>query len=371
MSFFKLWKEQVLTKGHLAYDVRSFSSYTKSQIEVEYNRDGEKPPQINMGCYLSRETGLPIFYVTYPGSIIDKSHMPFMMAYNNELGIGDVIFVMGSVFGTKTNIQWLHSQETRYVLAIDRFHKITRAAVDQARDSLNSTRYQIDGNVFGRTIKSRFYGVKSDMHVFFDRDLADIQQAELYRHVVSKGETLEQLSKIYPKEVRAYARFYNIKINKDNSFDYSINSDNIDLINKYSGYFCILSNLQTDISEILEIYRKKDIIERNFYDIKNFTDMLILKTHNDETTNGKLFCAFIALIVFMKINEQLKKNQEATGKRPWSVEKLVMELEKIKVINFSDGTNLINPVTKKQREVLAKFGISENDLKSSILEACP
>jgi hypothetical protein len=98
MSFFEAWLGRAMTCGYLAYDVTSISSYSKEIHDVEwgYNRDGEKLPRINLGCYLSQDTGLPLFYVTYPGSIVDKSYMPYMMSYNNILNIKtkNIVFIM-------------------------------------------------------------------------------------------------------------------------------------------------------------------------------------------------------------------------------------------------------------------------------------
>jgi transposase len=82
MAFFKLWTRERAGDRYLAYDVTSFSSYAKGIEDTEwgYNRDGDKLPQVNLGCYMGYESALPLFYVTYPGSIIDKSHMSCMMA---------------------------------------------------------------------------------------------------------------------------------------------------------------------------------------------------------------------------------------------------------------------------------------------------
>lgn len=121
MNFFRNWVKINLTSSYIAYDVTSFSCYGKEVTDAEwgYNRDGEKLPQINMSCYLLHESGLPVFYVTYPGSIVDKSHLPYMMAYNDELQIKDVVFVMDRGFCTTTNIQWLNSQDYRFFAKVN------------------------------------------------------------------------------------------------------------------------------------------------------------------------------------------------------------------------------------------------------------
>jgi transposase len=69
--------------------------------------EGNVLPQINMGLYIGQTSRLHVFYVTYPGSIVDKSHLPSMMAYNVNLGITDIRFVMDRGFVSTANIEYM------------------------------------------------------------------------------------------------------------------------------------------------------------------------------------------------------------------------------------------------------------------------
>ena len=120
MEFFKAWININKNIKYLAYDVTSFSTHAKSIIDSEfgYNRDGESLPQINLGCYLAYETKMPIFYTTYQGSIVDKSNLPYIMQYNKDLNINNVIFVMDRGFCSTSNIMWMHIDGIRYLIAV-------------------------------------------------------------------------------------------------------------------------------------------------------------------------------------------------------------------------------------------------------------
>jgi transposase len=368
MKFFKKWLANNETNGLLAYDVTSFSSYAKgiNDAELGYNRDGDKLPQINMGCYHSYQSGVPLFFVTYPGSIVDKSHMPYMIAYNEELGIDGVSFVMDRGFCTTSNLKWLHSHKMKYVIAVDNYHKTTREAIDEVRDEITSLRNRIANGIYSKTIISRFYGVKSEMHVYYVAKNAERLKKDLFRLAVSKGEILKQIKKITPNEIKRFSYFYDIDVKKDGSFTFSLNYNKIDEAAKNCGFFCILSNTLLKNKEIYLIYRRKDIIEKDFDNIKNRIDMKRMHSHNDETTNGKLFCAFIASITTSQMAEPLRKINDSSGKRRLSKRGLITELEKIKLISLSSGKRLMNPLTKRQREILAAFGLSEVELKSYV-----
>jgi transposase len=366
MRFFRNWVQRVLTGGFIAYDVTSFSCYGKSIEDAEfgYNRDGDKLPQINMGCYFSYESGLPVFYVTYPGSIVDKSHLQYIMQYNDELQIKDVIFIMDRGFCSTSNLQWFHKNKYNYILAVEKFHNAGRLAIDEVRDGLVVLLNRVQDGIYAKSIHSRFYGVASNMHIFYNNELAEKQRTILFKEVEDKGNILHQLSQITSHEAKKYKKFYDIKIDDKGTFTYFINYDKVNNEAINAGYFCILSNLNYKSSEILNIYRRKDSIEKGFDDIKNFIDMKKMRTHTDLTTNGKLFCSFIALIASSQISEKLRLFNEAGGHRRISKHKLICELEKIKVIIHGSTRRLMNPPTKLQRELLVSLGIAEAKLQS-------
>jgi transposase len=369
MAFFKAWLDLNDTGGYLAYDVTSFSTYAKNITDSEFgfNRDGEKLPQINLGCYHAFQSKLPIFYVTYPGSIVDKSNMPHIMKYNKELNIKDIIFIMDRGFCSTSNLEWLHSQHIPYVMAVETGHKTTQAAIDLVRDNIDTYQYRCTESVYGRMIHSRFYGVTTNMHVFYSPELHEHKRWDLYRLIDSQKQTLEQITKMTPKQAKRYKRFYDITIGPNGDVTFSVNYDKIAKEEEYCGFFCICSNTDFKTSKILEIYKRKDLIEKGFDDIKNHIDMKRLRTHNDDTTNGKLFCAFIALIASSIITDKLHIMNLAGGKRRLSKRSLVSELEKIKVVLLSDGHHLMNALTKKQRDILDAFGFDEATLRSYAL----
>ena len=43
---------------------------------------------------------------------------------------------------------------------------------------------------------------------------------------------------------------------------------------------CILTNVKTDSVELLDIYRRKEVVENCFDDLKNRPDMRRLRTHS-------------------------------------------------------------------------------------------
>jgi transposase len=364
MAFFKSWIAIQPHTQYLAYDVTSFSSYAKGIEETEwgYNRDGDKLAQINMGCYLGEESGLPVFYVTYPGSIVDKSHMPYMMAYNKELGIRNVSFVMDKGFCSTANLQYMRDSHIPFIMGIEMRHKATRKALDTVREDIASMRNRLD-DVYARSIRSRFYGVDSTMHIYYCPSLAEQQRSDLQRTVENMEVKLAQLTlaQLAERDVKRYSSFFDIKHNADGSLSFCRNYSKIDFAARNNGFFCLLTSTALTSAEVLKIYRRKDIIEKGFDDLKNHIDMKRMHTHTGVTTDGKLFCAFISLIA---ASEMTNKLLSLDRRKAMSKNDVISELEKIKIIHTLDGKRLMNPITKTQRAIFEAFELNENNLRA-------
>ena len=351
----------------MAYDVTSFSSYSEGIADLEwgYNRDGEKLPQLNLAMYLGVNSRLPVFYRTYPGSIVDKKHLPAMMAGNAELGVGGVTFVMDCGFVSTGNLQYMHGESFPYVIGLESFKKAARNAIGELRGELASSRSWIGGGVHAAAKKGMFYGVYSQINVFRDADRAAAAEADMHRRLDADEERLAQMPEITRAEAKRYSkRGFSIDRAGDGTFSFSRDWAAIDAAAENLGYFCILtSELGADPAEVLATYRRKDEVEKAFDEVKNHLDMRRLRTHRQETTDGKLFCAFVALIARMRIENAL--GEWMRGNR-MTMERVMREFAKVRCVQGADGKRMLNPLTKKQREIYELMGFSEDDVRAFV-----
>ncbi|MDR3203711.1 MAG: transposase [Deltaproteobacteria bacterium] len=361
MAFFKRWAARQSPATFMAFDVTSFSTLAKgvATSEFGYNRDGERIPQINIGCYVSENSRLPVFYVTYNGSIVDHCALPSMMAYNAELGVSKASFVMDRGFCSTNNVKYMDSNGHDFIIGVEKRHKTPRMALELLRSELTKVANQIDSGLFAMSKKGCFYGTTSTMHVYYAQDLSDAQTDALFRSIDDEESRLAQKRKLTPMEAKEYSNHFAIVLSSDGSFTFKRDLDRIEQAAKHCGYFYLLSNTALDKVEVLAKYRQKNVIEKSFDDLKNYVSMKRLNTHNTETTDGKLFCAFIALIVTSEIEVKLgkfmrKKRIDKAG--------LFREMEKICVISNDKGWRLMNPVTKTQRTIMEEIGLNEKDL---------
>ncbi|MDR3204368.1 MAG: transposase [Deltaproteobacteria bacterium] len=138
MAFFKSWAARQPPATFMAFDVTSFSTLAKgvAASEFGYNRDGERILQINIGCYVSENFRLPVFYVTYNGSIVDHCALPSMMAYNTELGVSKVSFVMDRGFCSTNNVKYMDSNGHDFIIGVEKRYKTPRMALELLQSEL-------------------------------------------------------------------------------------------------------------------------------------------------------------------------------------------------------------------------------------------
>lgn len=138
LAFFNEWIKKVYSQEYIAYDVTSISSYSERMESLEwgYNRDKERLTQINMGMYYGEESGLPLYYRIYPGSITDKTYLKYMAEDTDLISHEKVKFVMDRVFYSAENLQYLAEKGVRFLIALPNSLKYCRELIEKHRDEI-------------------------------------------------------------------------------------------------------------------------------------------------------------------------------------------------------------------------------------------
>ena len=166
-----------------------------------------------------------------------------------------------------------------------------------------------------------------------------------------------------PEKKLRYDKYFFINRSKDGKLGFRRNPAAIDKELSRCGFFMIAeTDFTKTTSEVLDIYRCRDVVEKSFDNLKNELDMRRLYVHSDEVAEGKAFCAFIALIVRSHIQNVL---QEYMCSRKYTFRKVILELNKAKVIiapKASNGCRLLNPPTKTLKDIFALLALDPESL---------
>jgi transposase len=154
-----------------------------------------------------------------------------------------------------------------------------------------------------------------------------------------------------------YDRFFRIKRTPKRGLTVAYNNAEIQKYRKrYAGFFCILTNVKMDSGDVLEVYRRKDIVENCFDDLKNSLDMKRLRIHSSEAMDSRLFIQFLAVILISKIRMVAKESKDL---RYLSVREIMEAMESIVRITYSGRYgSAISENGPLQRSIIEAFGLS-------------
>jgi len=365
-QFYRIWVDRSKEHEYTAYDVTSISTYSKGidLAEPGYNRDGEQLPQINLAMFYGAESQLPLYFEVYNGSVNDMTRLKFTVDCANKLGVSRTKFVFDRGFVSTDNMSYMHSNGYRYVTAMRASQTETKRLIDECMADLRLSENRIPtANVYAKSIPTEVCGFSTTAHVYWDVD----KQAEDTNEMFARIQQLEARLKDMNKSKRVpslYNAYFDVTQGQPGTVSYVLDNRKVDEHARRCGCFVLLTNDETlSSSEALSLYRWRDEIEKHFNQFKNGLEFKRLRTHINSTTDGKMFVGYIALILRSYLLRRIR--DKFPKKKRMTVEKVLRELGKIKVIRFSDSTQLLTPITKLQRTILDALSLSVHGLQDA------
>ena len=366
-KFLKAWAGENDANEYVVFDITSFSSYAKKLdlLEWGYNRDREKLPQINFGIIYGEPSALPLFYTRYAGSIKDVSTLHNMVEYLKWLVLSDTLFVLDRGFFSSYNLKRMDAN-MRFIIGLPYTNKHAVALIGKHKNDL-----ALHSNAF-RLNKQIMYGVVNRIeigskryysHLYLDekrrveeRERFLSKVLELEKKVEEPGlcENIEELQGFLSDTVKGWNKIFEI-IQRDGRYMIKRKEKAFEAQLEKMGTMILLSNKRFDGKEVLRLYRRKDVIEKFFDNMKHDLERKRLRIHTQETFEGRLFLDFLALIIYSKISSVMRK--EGINK-DFTVQELMYDFKKIKLIRLGTKKMIITEVSKKQRELFQSFNIS-------------
>ena len=198
------------------------------------------------------------------------------------------------------------------------------------------------------------------VHLYYDPEKALRESTALYELLEAQENDLKSMEEPPDRKLH-YDKYFYINRSKDGKLGFIRNFKAIDEELRCCGFFLIAeTDFKKTTAEILEIYRRRDVIEKSFDNLKNELDMKWLRSHSTKTAEGKIFVSFLALIVQAYLLKQLKDYMQ---KNNLTLHNILLELDKMKAIQYpgSHAPRLLNPLTRRQREIYDGLAIPAPD----------
>lgn len=363
MDFFRTWIYARNHSEYIAYDVTSISSYSKEieALEWGYNRDKESLPQLNFAMYYGQQSMLPLYYCVYPGSVPDKTHLNYMLRDNELIGLKRTKYVLDRGFFSADNLRFMTDAGARFIISVPNSTSFAKELIDKYRNQIvNRSECKLGKELpYAKAVVREDFGIRVKAHIYYNPIKAAAEEEILFAEIERCEHALKEMSEPPPQTLH-YDRYFKINRKTGGGFGFIRDNEKINATILRLGFFIIVeTDFEASSYEILVTYRRRDVVEKSFDDLKNELDMKRLHCQSNETTDGKMFIAFFALILRSCMQNKLRGYLSETG---LSFSSVLKELRKLKYVHTRNGKKLLSPVTKKQRDILNACGLSADGL---------
>lgn len=363
-EFSQLWAQKRHDDKFVVFDITSISSYSKliEIVEWGYNRDKEKLPQINFGMVYGQPSLLPIFYTLYPGSIRDVSTLENVLQFLAEFPFKKVTFIMDKGFYSRDNLFEMKSRGLHCIMALP-------FTVDEAGKLIEKHQKEIDDiSKAIRVNKQVLYCVKDKIridhrifnaYVYFDKRKRLEAEERLVEKLMEAEEKIQRRQFRNSEAVRSYLadhcdelrRFFHIR-RENGAFVLRREKGSIENLLMQTGYLVILSTRNMKIRDVILLYRNKDCVEKCFDTMKNELSTNRLRVHSRESMEGRLFISFLALILLSWIHKRMREKDLT---KRYTVDEVMFEMKKLKIIELKEGRQVLTEITKSQRDLFKQL----------------
>ena len=374
-------------KIYVSYDSTNRHSTAGDIQMVEFGKpkDGKTDiPIINQGIAYDCTFREPLFYDSYPGSIVDVSMITHMVEKAVSYGYENIGFILDRGYFAKENLFFMDYHNYDFVIMAKGNVDFIRGLIEDAMGTFELEREFLipKFHLQGTTVKKKIFEDDDRdqirfIHVYYNELVAAIERRKLEEQITRWEKELTKCleKKVLSCSLDSYGRFFKFKFNEQNQLEsFSANNRAIEDEKFWYGYFCIITSSEMTAAEALKLYKGRDSSEKLFMIDKSFLGNHCYRVESQSSKDSKEWIGFVAEIVRNKIytclmnckdNNQIKSNE-------LTVPAILGELEKIEISRqLEGGYHLSYPLTKKQKIILSEcFNISRENAMTRLLDLC-
>lgn len=287
----------------LIYDLSYvFSDSNNLQIaEKGYNGKRNFNHQINIALFSGIDSKLPLMIRGIPGSVKDVKTLEKSLT---ELDIKNAILILDRGFISEDILPLFDERRINYVQPLRRNSNFYQVRIHFTKRFSYHDRFIHCGK---RKVKNHW------IYSFKDTMLATFEEAELYKKLDSN----------------------------------LIEKDNFSVKIKKSGMILIRSNLDVEPEDVYGLYKSRDLVEKHFETFKSELSADKLYLQDTFSLFGHFFIAFLALYLYCRIMNILKK---ANLNAKYSPKDVLIKFSKIFEI-ITDAQPIFTEVPKQVRKI--------------------
>lgn len=373
-GFINAWNAAMDKKQriYVSYDSTNKNCQGKNISWAEYGhaKDDDSKPIVNLTCAYNQTTQTPLDYESYCGSINDMSQFEYFIQKLAKHGYVNFGLILDRGYFDEYNIQKAEEMDASVIMMAKGKEELFGSIVDKVKGTFEGKYVNKMGgyNTYGTTVKCKIFDSDTKdryIHVCYNTNKAAAEEAGFYNKLKEYEDDLKKhIGFKYTPSKNVLKYFKLVKNSNGVLISFEKNLDAIDKRISRCGYFCILTTEEMTALEAFTLYKGRDCSEKLFRADKSFIGGNCIRVHSDNSMQGKFFIEFIALVIRNRMHNLIKELIVKRGKKLnyYNVTSAIAELEKIELVRGADGTySLDHAITKRQRELLAAFGISEEE----------
>ena len=375
IQFLNEWyaKRDHREKVYISYD----STNKKSQageidmVELGHAKEGIEEDIFNYAVAYDRNNREPLFYESYPGSIVDVSQLQHTLKKAKSYGYEHIGFILDRGYFCKENIRFMDDNGYDFVIMVKGMKSLVSSLILEVQGSFeNDRRNSIRAfKVSGTTVKRKLYAGDNKeryFHIYYD-DGKKAGERENFEDKIDRMS--RKLRDLMGEPVRPggdYKKYFDLVFWHEGLEDEKFMSgiERADVINReirLCGYFVIVTSAKMTAEEALVLYKSRDASEKTFRADKSYLGARAERVYSNESVDTKIFIGFVATIIRSRIYTLLKDEAARLNKKPnyMTVPAAIKELEKIEMLKGADNEyNLDYAVTATQKTILKAFDMT-------------
>lgn len=301
-KYFKYYKDSGISTRDLviAFDSTNISTFSKQIETAEFGHAKKKEnlPIVSTAIGVDEETGIPIYYEDFVGSLLDKTQIEATEKKIKEIGFSRLFFVFDRGYYKSIELKKLARNNSFAIMVLDNVttsFDYIRYNGFKIKD--NELYFISDENAYGIQLESdSFLDMHTYTYIFYDSQTAERSKDTIHSKILNAKRTLSHEK--YNKEIADdYSKFFTVTKGADG---YNVIEEKKDVIQSkidYCGFFMALSNQKLTPKEMLERLRKRDRAEKTFAQMKTSLDGEKSYCHGTNTYMGKNFVLFFGLVM--------------------------------------------------------------------------
>ena len=380
IQFLNEWnaKRDHREKIYISYD----STNKKSQageidmVELGHAKEGIEEDIFNYAVAYDRNNREPLFYESYPGSIVDVSQLQHTLKKAKSYGYEHIGFILDRGYFCKENIRFMDDNGYDFVIMVKGMKSLVSSLILEVQGSFeNDRRNSIRAfKVSGTTVKRKLYAGDNKeryFHIYYD-DGKKAGERENFEDKIDRMS--RKLRDLMGEPVRPggdYKKYFDLVFWHEGLEDEKFMSgiERADVINReirLCGYFVIVTSAKMTAEEALVLYKSRDASEKTFRADKSYLGARAERVYSNESADTKIFIGFVATIIRSRIYTLLKDEAARLDKNPnyMTVPAAIKELEKIEMLKGADNEyNLDYAVTATQKTILKAFDMTADNIQ--------